>query len=540
MRPRGWFASALVTAAVVVGFLLWDRGDPEPAPEQPQGSTPDAAKPVEPALEARGSKQARAPGATAPRKGPPWYFDGTVESMRKEVQKTRVIAHWWPEKPNAGAPPVETFESAELDLSRGPASFHLQGHADGFVRLFLLQKGRLHPFNPWVARPGHEVRGGGGLGVGAGHVGTHAFHGRAVNKEGDGVSDIRLVVRDPVKGSPQAAITDAEGRFFLAGFHADAVTVTYSERSTYAWTAEYAGFEDRRVELREGEIPLHIPRNPIVVPLVGATLGGTFYRAAPRQFSTTKIRADGTEQLWSSPDLWGREPVLHLTPGGWRLHHRLYSATSSPVETGVLELDQEVEITFEARFEEKAVLVGVHFDVVPDEGEDPLRCAAEGKGLASGRGWTGPRGSAPGSRVLLIFAPGRYAVVGAIGRGDTVRLSHPVVIDLKAGSSRELLLRTDLAGGIRFPAVPRRHDGVNFLRLKERDFPGHGVVDGRKFSMAWLANRRHDTTWWMHPGAYTVQRQDQSDRVIEAHAVKVKAGLVRAFEETEAGLKPRE
>ena len=82
--------------------------------------------------------------------------------------------------------------------------------------------------------------------------------------------------------------------------------------------------------------------------------------------------------------------------------------------------------------------------------------------------------------------------------------------------------------------------GVTFLRLVERDFPGHGIVEGATFRMAWLTNQQRDTTWWVPPGAYTLQRRDQADKVVEQHAVRVEAGRVIRFEETEAGLRRRE
>jgi hypothetical protein len=491
-----------------------------------EGPTPSVATPEPervPDLEAKG----RAAGVRAAPVDPlrRWTIGGTITSRRPSIKTTRVIAHWWPKKPTDDEPPVRVIESAALDVSSGSAAWSIKATGEGFVRLFLDEGDRRVPMRPWFVNAGFSVRGGRGFPRTDGVVGTYAFRGRALDKQGLGVASARLVVSDPVKDAIQAVITGPDGSFALDGLLSDVVEVTYEEKGSYRQTAAFAGFRARRVTLGEGakSLVLRMPRNPWVVPKVGATIGGTFYRTGAGQIGTTKLLADGEVQPWGAQYMAGRHG-LYLTPGRWRLTVSRTPSRMTVVDTGQLRTDDEVEVEFDVDWHDSVTMLGLDFDQVPDRGEGRVRCSA--RALEAIRGQSGQTAVVFGSHPLLILGPGRYAVAGAVGRGDTVRMGAGVEVALQTGDRRVLLLRTELAGGVRVPALPNARWGAEFFQLDQGPPPGHVSLDGETLALRGVSHRTRPTTWWLAPGAYTFRRVTQESETLKVYPVIVKAGVV--------------
>ncbi|MGE0191861.1 MAG: carboxypeptidase-like regulatory domain-containing protein [Planctomycetota bacterium] len=469
-----------------------------------------------------------------------------MQSIRPEVSKARVVAHWWPRSGMTSEPPTRVYTTEELDLSKGPASFRLEGDEAGFVIPYIEAEGRLQLFMPGRMPQGDVVQPPFGLGVGAGYVGTHQLRGRAVDKSGVGVPDIRLLVRDTEVDLLQEVTTGPDGRFTLGGFHTTSLTVTMPERGGWNVLAEFAGFRERPIVLDDEEVEIAIQRNPVVLPRLGATLGGTYYPAAPRELQTVRLLPDGSEQAWRSFDLFLREQKLRLMPGRWRLDHRLRGAESPPVETDDLKLDDVVEISFDETFHDESILVGVELDNPFAMVERPPACSVGAKHASRKGPWGGPLASARGNRCLLVlFEPGGAEVAGAIVHGDEVWVASPMAIEAAVGDRLEVRLPVQRAGGLhvlgsRGPQAPRRT-----LRVRDGNVPTRCMFEDGSNRMSWLSSRSNDsdgvvgagTTWWLVPGRYTLQRFGGKGEPIEEHEVTVEAGQVTRFEETEEGLR---
>lgn len=536
----------LVAALAMIVWRSYDASEPASNPSELAESEPTVSLVRPPGLAVTPYEAAEVSAPPGQSLGDRWWYVGTVQSIRPEVTKARVIAHWWPRHAMATEPPARVFRSEELDLSQGPASFRLAGEDGGFVILFLESEGRLQLFRPWASPQGDAMQPGRGLGVGAGYVGTYAFRGRAVDKDGTRVPGARMLVRDAGADLLQAVTTEHDGRFALDGFRTTSIEVTVQAHGGYGVMAEFSGFRDKPFELGDDDVEVHIPRNPIVVPHLGASVGGSFYPAAARSFATTKIMPDGREQMWSTFDLYQREQKLRLTPGRWRLHHRLDGAESPPVETGELQLDQVVHITFDTTFKEETILVGVEVDNPFGRSERTPRCTVGAKHASRGGGWGGPVGSLEGNRCLLgLFAPGRSAVAGAVAQGGEVWVAAPVEIDVASGDRVEVRLPVQRAGGLR--VIDSRGPRVTDIALRVRDpmVPERCMYEEGTLRMKWLSSQRndgdgiigYDTTWWMQPGRYTLQRLPRKGEPIEEHELLVEAGRVTLFEETDDGLR---
>ncbi len=266
-----------------------------------------------------------------------------------------------------------------------------------------------------------------------------------------------------------------------------------------------------------------MPRNPRVIPKLGATINGTFYRAGAGQIGTTKLLPDGTVQPWGAQFMAGRHG-LYLTPGRWRLSVSQTPAQTTVVDTEELGLDDEVEVYFDVDWGEGVTMLALDFDTAPDRGEAPVRGSVRALDAATGQ--SGQTAVVPGGHPLLLLWPGRFKVAGAVGRGERVRIATGVEIGLAAGERRVLLLRTQLAGGVRVSAVPNAKWGVEYIQLDEGPPPGHVSLDGESLSMTSVANRTRPTTWWLAPGAYTFRRTNQTDEPLKVYPVKVEAGVV--------------
>ena len=537
MRRRRLYVVLLLAVAAAVLVVVWrstdvkTTGSETPADARPSnlGRSPELALAQH---EVGGSSAS--PPATRPDR---WWYSGKVQSIRPEVVKARVVAHWWPRPGMTAERPTRVYTSEELDLARGPASFRVEGDAAGFVILYLEAEGRLQLFMPWRTPQGDAVEPSFGRGAGVGYVGTYELRARAVDKRGAGVPDVRLQVRDTNADLVQEVMTGSDGHFRLDGFRTRSLTVTMPEAGGWGTPGEFAGFRDRPILLGDEDVEVVIPRNPVVVPRLGAWIGGTFFPAAANQFQITKLLRDGRTQAWATTYLHGREQRLRLTSGAWRLVHTTYGALSPPVETGTLELDGVVQLEIPASWDSEVPLVGVEFDASPHPGEQPLRCAAELRNLDIQFGWQGARSYASGDRVLLTCTAGRFGLAGAIGRGDEVFMSSPEQITLVAGDRKVARLLTRRAGGIHVPPAPRQYSHATRLRLREHAFPSSGIVEGNTFKMAWLGYTDRATTWWMLPGDYVLQSTTGRDRVLDELTVVVDAAQVAHVEEGDGGLR---
>ncbi len=236
MRRWHWLAAGLLPLALAAVWL--GRPCVEDDGAGPQVQAPDSARGPELEAKGRAAQTPTAPVDPARR----WFFNGTLTSRRPTIKTTRVIAHWWKAKPTGDEPPERVIGSAAIDVSSGSAAWIIEASGEGYVRLFLDEGGRLVPMRPWIVNGGFSVRDGYGFVGIDGDVGTHAFRGRALDKQGKGVAAVRLVVKDPGTGRIQAVITGPDGRFALEGFVGDTVEVSYSERGSYRQTAAFAGF----------------------------------------------------------------------------------------------------------------------------------------------------------------------------------------------------------------------------------------------------------------------------------------------------------
>lgn len=538
-RRRRVLGSILALALGVLVLLAWP-GSPDAPPDE---SVERDAPAVREAPTLQGHPADAAPEDPAGREAneaPPWSFSGEVVSVDPEITTARVEARWWPVRPlDPDAQPAAVFRTPDLDVAGTAASFRLEGSNEGgYVRLFLLAGGRVDPFDPFAADPGYDVQPRRGLGIGLGRVGTFTLRGHAVDKQGRPVGGIKLTVRGPSPREGRHVTTGEDGRFLVGGFSARGVRVTYVERSTYNHFAEFAGFRDREVTLSEEETRLVIPRNPRVV--IRGRVEGFDPRAtcSPSFVQRTLFLPGGKEQPrgWS----WWPQHGFHVQPGRWRLDATFVGAPEILVSAAALALDEVKTFEVDVGFTETVGVVEIGFDAGPRFVDDPVACAVEGRVARGTKGWAGTRTVAQAATVLLVLPPDTYDVVGAIRMSDEVRISAPTRVEIRGGDRERLTLRTERAGGILVPAVPRHLDGVQFLELVERDFPGHGCVQGEPFEMAWLGQRQRATTWWVPPGRYTLRRRDQGHREISRLEVEVRAGQVTALEEGPLGLVLRE
>jgi hypothetical protein len=307
------------------------------------------------------------------------------------------------------------------------------------------------------------------------------------------------------------------------------VRVSYDARGTWDYFPEYASFRDREIALTKEPFDLVMPRNPHVV-LRGRVAGfDTKATCVPNEVRSTLLLPGGKEEHRGRH--WTAMHGIRLLPGKWRLHLNFWPVEDVVVETGKLELDDEKTYTVEVHYGNKVAVVEVGFDFGPRRIDDRVACAVAGRWTRGSKGWSGTRTAADASSVLLVLMPGPYEVTGAIKVVDEVRFATPVDLVVGGGDREHLVLRTERAGGIFIPRVPRHLDGIQFIDLVERGFPTAGVVRDEPFAIEWLGNRNEDTTWWMPPGRYTLIRRDQSDREVRRVVVKVHAGEVTRLRE---------